>query len=109
MKNLKLLIPAVPALLSAAFLLYMLETYTAHSDAGFAACVGTGALAIVSFLILLRAETKKPSRAYRIACLTGLILCGLLLFTASAIPNCPMCDGWQEGEFYLLSHWIKMP
>lgn len=108
MKKLKLLIPALPALLSAAYLLYILETYTAHSDADFGACLGTGVFAFISFLILLRSEAKRPSRAYRIACLAGLVVCGLLLLTASTIPNCPMCDGWQEGEFHLLSHWIKM-
>ena len=108
MKKLKLLIPALPPLLSAAYLLYILETYTAHSDTGFVACLGPGLFAFLSFLILLRSEAKRPSRAYRIACITGLVLCGLLLLTASTVPHCPMCDGWQEGEFHLLCHWIKL-
>ncbi|MBQ4227549.1 MAG: hypothetical protein II697_05035, partial [Clostridia bacterium] len=69
--------------------------------------LGTGVFAFISFLILLRSVAKRPSRAYRIACLAGLVVCGLLLLTASTVPNCPMCDGWQEGEFHLLSHWIK--
>ena len=106
-KKLKYIVPLLPGALSAGLLLDLLEHYEAHMDAGFGAMLLTGFCAAISLIILAVCEAKKRERPYRIVCITCFILCAALVAIASTIPNCPMCDGWENDEFHLLSHWIK--
>ncbi len=109
MKRLRYLIPALPVALSAASLLYLLETYTAHADTGFVAESATGAFAAASLFIAVRAENKKRPLPYRATCIACLVLCAALVYIASQIPFCPMCDGelYAQSPLHpLLSHWI---
>ena len=111
MKRLKILIPFLPVALSLACLLYELETYTGHADADFGAEIITGAFAVASLIIAVMAENRKRPLSYRVTCLVCFILCAALVYVASQIPFCPMCDQEQYAKsplFPLLSHWITL-
>ena len=107
MKKLKYALTLLPPVLSAGALLWQLETYHVHMDADFGASLIAGFFVVISLIVLLSSLRKDRPRAYRIACTAGLVLCFALFLIARTVPNCPMCDGWQEGEFHLLSHWIS--
>ncbi len=88
------------------FLLYCLETYTAHHDTYFFVCVySILALAASTFLWLLTKNTVPHSTIIWLLSTAVLVF---VFYAASKIPLCTVCDKTTAEDLGFLIRWIPL-
>ena len=88
------------------FLLYCLETYTAHTDTSFYVCLYCIVAFAVSVLVWRRSKASVPHATVIWAVSTAVLV--FTFCTAAKIPFCTVCDSTTAEELGILIHWIPL-
>lgn len=98
-------IPILCFVIAAGVLLYSLETYEPHTDAGF----GCQLIALIAIVMnaVVAARSRKCNRFLCAPAVVSLVLCLLVFVIADRIPLCPECDHTTAADLGFLTHWIS--